>query len=35
MNENEFDKVADTFRSDHIWTKDEKGYWKKNNIWDT
>lgn len=35
MNENEFDKVADTFRSKNVWTKDKKGEWKKNNIWDS
>ena len=34
MTENEFDKVADTFRSENVWSKDKNGNWKKDNIWD-
>ena len=34
MTENEFDKVADTFRSESVWSKDKNGNWQKDNIWD-
>jgi len=32
--EQEFDKVADSFRDPRVWWKDENGMWKKSNIWD-
>jgi len=34
MKENEFDTVADTFRSKSVWRKDENDNWAKANIWD-
>ena len=36
VNKNEawFDKIADTFRNDKVWLKDENGNWHKSNIWD-
>jgi N-acetyl sugar amidotransferase len=35
MKENEFDTVADTFRSKSVWRKDENDNWAKDNIWDS
>lgn len=32
--EAEFDRVADTFRDPRVWSKDEKGNWVKQNLWD-
>lgn len=32
--EEQFDKVADTFRDPRVWWFDEKGKWKKDNIWE-
>lgn len=32
--EEEFDRVADTFRDKRVWWKDENNTWKKCNIWD-
>lgn len=34
MKENEFDTVADTFRSKSVWRKDKNDNWAKDNIWD-
>ena len=34
MTEEEFDKIADTFRDKNVWWKNEKGEWVKDNIWD-
>ena len=34
MSENEFDKIADTFRDKRVWEKDTQGKWIKDNIWD-
>lgn len=34
MKESEFDVIADTFRGRNIWSKDKKGNWIKDNIWD-
>ena len=34
MSEDEFDRIADTFRDPRVWWKDEKGNWVKDNIWD-
>ena len=34
MSEEEFDKIADTFRDPKVWWKNEKGEWVKDNIWD-
>lgn len=34
MTEEEFDRVADTFRDPKVWWKNEKWEWTKNNIWD-
>lgn len=34
MSENEFDRVADTFRDPRVWRKNERGQWEKDNIWD-
>lgn len=34
MNEQEFDRIADTFRDPRVWRKNEKGEWEKDNIWD-
>ena len=33
MTEEEFDRIADTFRDPRVWRK-ENGEWKKDNIWD-
>ena len=35
MTEEEFDRVADTFRDPRVWSKNERGEWTKQNIWDT
>lgn len=29
-----FDRIADTFRSPHVWVRDSRGNWLKRNIWD-
>jgi hypothetical protein len=34
MTEPEFDRIADSFRDPRVWWKDEKGRWKKDNIWE-
>lgn len=34
MREEEFDEVADKFRSKKVWSKDKYGNWKKKNLWD-
>ena len=34
MTEEEFDRIADTFRDPRVWEKDENGQWVKDNIWD-
>jgi len=34
MSEEEFDKIADTFRDPRVWWKDDSGNWKKWNLWD-
>ncbi|HZU82032.1 MAG TPA: N-acetyl sugar amidotransferase [Polyangiaceae bacterium] len=34
MTEEEFDRVADTFRDPRVWRKDDRGEWVKDNIWD-
>jgi len=34
MEEKEFDEIADSFRDPRVWSKDSKGNWKKQNIWD-
>ncbi len=34
MTEEEFDRVADTFRDPRVWSKNERGEWSKQNIWD-
>jgi len=34
MREDEFDRVADTFRDARVWRKDAAGAWVKDNIWD-
>lgn len=34
MTEEEFDKIADTFRDPRVWWKDQNGNWVKDNIWD-
>ena len=34
MTEEEFDRIADTFRDSRVWSKDEQGNWHKENIWD-
>ena len=33
--EEEWDRVADTFRDPRVWWKDSQGNWKKDNIWDS
>jgi len=33
--EEEFDKIADTFRDKRVWWKDKEGNWTKINIWDS
>lgn len=35
MTEEEFDKIADTFRNPRVWWKNERGEWVKDYIWDT
>jgi len=32
--EERFDAVADRFRDPRVWTKDERGHWIKDNIWE-
>jgi N-acetyl sugar amidotransferase len=32
--EDEFDRIADTFRSPRVWRRNEQGAWEKENIWD-
>jgi len=34
MTEEEFDRIADTFRDKRVWEKDAQGNWVKDNIWD-
>jgi N-acetyl sugar amidotransferase len=34
MTEEEFDRIADTFRDPRVWWRDEHGNWCKDNIWD-
>jgi N-acetyl sugar amidotransferase len=34
MSEDEFDRIADTFRDPRVWWKNENGVWVKDNIWD-
>jgi N-acetyl sugar amidotransferase len=34
MEEKEFDRIADAFRDPRVWWKDEKGDWRKDNIWE-
>ena len=34
ITEEEFDKIADTFRDPNVWWKNEKGEWVKDNLWD-
>ena len=34
MTEEEFDRIADSFRDPRVWRKNEKGEWEKDNIWD-
>ena len=34
MKEEEFDRIADTFRDSRVWKKDSKGNWVKENVWD-
>lgn len=34
MTEEEFDRIADSFRDQRVWGKDEAGKWIKENIWD-
>lgn len=34
MTEQEFHRIADTFRDPRVWRKDEQGNWVKDNIWD-
>ena len=34
MTEEEFDRIADTFRDPRVWRKDNHGSWVKDNIWD-
>ncbi len=34
MTEAEFDRIADTFRDKRVWSKDDRGNWIKDNIWD-
>jgi N-acetyl sugar amidotransferase len=34
MTEEEFDRVADTFRDPRVWRKNDKGEWEKDNIWE-
>ena len=34
ITEEEFDRVADQFRDPRVWSKNSKGVWIKDNIWD-
>lgn len=34
ISEEEFDRVADTFRDKRVWKKDNKNSWIKKNLWD-
>ncbi len=34
MTEQEFDRIADTFRDLRIWRKNQENKWEKDNIWD-
>ena len=34
ISEEEFDRVADTFRDKRVWKKDKKNLWIKKNLWD-
>jgi N-acetyl sugar amidotransferase len=34
MSEEEFDRIADTFRDTRVWEKNQDGLWIKDNIWD-
>lgn len=34
MTEEEFWKIANSFRDPRVWRKDENGNWEKDNIWD-
>lgn len=34
MTEAEFDRIADTFRDPRVWSRDEKGAWVKDTLWD-
>lgn len=34
MKEDEFWRIADSFRDPRVWRKDKKGNWVKDNIWD-
>ena len=33
MKSDEFDRIADTFRSEKVWKKSASGVWQKRNIW--
>jgi hypothetical protein len=33
MSEDEFDRIADTFRDSRVWRR-VRGEWKKDNLWD-
>jgi N-acetyl sugar amidotransferase len=34
MKEEEFDNIADTFRDPRVWSKNGRGVWEKDNIWE-
>jgi hypothetical protein len=34
MSEEEFDRIADTFRDQRVWERLPDGSWVKDNIWD-
>jgi N-acetyl sugar amidotransferase len=34
MSEEEFDRIADTFRDPRVWVKTDDGEWAKDNVWD-
>ena len=34
MSEDEFDRIADSYRDERFWGKDKDGNWVKDNIWD-
>lgn len=34
MKEEQFDRIADTFRDPRVWRKSATGAWEKDNIWD-